>query len=328
MRRRIGWMLRGLGCWLVLSMSPLRLPAQPSGQGAALYGVTFYDRTVITLDTNTGAGTVMTNLGTSPRDLATYNGMLYVYGPAGQSVKLVRIDPWTGSVLATTTFTNEISGGEGAMDFRMDGVVFATTSSSSTGTLYRLEVTASNVSNITVEGGLNPGFDGLAFDSHGVLFGLSQNRGGSFGLYVVNQTNGATTLVGELGVFFPVNGGAVAGLAFAPSGELYAALGNPVESNLYRLDPSSGAATLIGPVGLPGVSGIRFLNPAPGPLGVENTGTGLRIFWPHARGGILEAAASVEGPWTNAAWVITTNGAEASALAPPNAGEGYFRLRR
>jgi hypothetical protein len=181
---------------------------------------------------------------------------------------------------------------------------------------------------VTSEGGQSPALDGLAFDTNSVLYGLSQNRGGDFGLYIVNQLTGETALVGDLGVNFPLNGGALAGLAFAPNGDLYAALGNPADSNLYRLNKSTGVATLVGAIGWPGVSGLRFLNPPPGPLAIRNTGPDSTVSWPHARGGILEGATRVTGPWTNVVATVSTNGAEASVTFQRDGSEGYLRLMR
>jgi hypothetical protein len=306
--------------------SPLQ--AQQAVQGSLLYAVTFWEQKIITIDTNTGAGTLITNAGVGPRDLAALGGALYIYGPAGQSVKLTRIDPWTGGALQTVTFTNSVNGGEGALDFRSDGQAFATTSIGTTGTLFRLEASKTNVTFLTGEGGLNPSLDGLAFDPGGTLYGLSQNRGGAFSLYTLNQVSGEPALVGHLGVNFPFNGGAVAGLAFAPNGDLFAGLGSQTESRLYRVNKATGVATLVGPVGFAGVSGLRFFNPPPGPLTARNLDSDVRVAWPHLRGGVLETAAHATGPWTTVLSAINTNGAEASILWPHNGVRAFFQLRR
>ena len=81
-------------------------------------------------------------------------------------------------------------------------------------------------------------------------------------------------------------------------GTLFAALGNPSESRFYRVNPSTGAATLIGSIGFPGVSGIRFFVPPPGPLAIAKQGELVRLSWPHVRGGVLETAGTVTGTWS------------------------------
>jgi hypothetical protein len=220
---------------------------------------------------------------------------------------------------------SSIEGGEGAMDFSPDGTAVASKSSDNIGTLFRLALTLTNVTSITTNGGLRPSLDGLAFDSRGLLYGLSQNAGG-FTLYLVNTNTGVTTAVGSLGVTFPGTGGAVAGLAFAPDGALFAAAGNPTESRLYRVDKFTGAATLVGSVGFPGVSGIRFYVPPPGPLTISRADERLRLSWPHRRGGVLEAAAAVTGIWERITPPLTTNGTEASTLVSATNSNQYFRL--
>lgn len=66
-----------------------------------------------------------------------------------------------------------------------------------------------------------------------------------------NQTTLAQTLYGAAAY----GGGGGGGGAITPSG-----LGTgAAQSNFYRIDPETGAATLIGPIGFPGVTGMAFL---------------------------------------------------------------------
>jgi hypothetical protein len=129
-----------------------------------------------------------------------------------------------------------------------------------------------------------------------------------------------------LGITFPGTGGAVAGLAFAPDATLFAAVGNPTESRLYRFNRLTGAATFIGSVGFGGVSGIRFIVPPPGPLAITRQGTFLRLSWPGPRGGMLQSAPSVKGIWTATTLPLSTNGTEVFTVAPADQNEKYFRL--
>jgi hypothetical protein len=302
---------------------------------SVLYAVTFWEQKLITIDTNTGQGTLITNLPISPRDLAGFRDALYVYGGAGQGVKLSQLDPLSGAILHQVTFTNKISGGEGAMDFRADGIAFITTSSGITGTLARLEMATTNATLVTADGGLSPSLDGLAFDAEGTLFGLTQNRSGAFSLCQVDQVTGATALIGDLGIFFSSVDGAVGGLAFAPNGNLYAAVGSSNASRLYLLNKGTGAATLVGLVGFAGVSGIRFFAPPresviPPNLAVQRQGNSVHLSWP-------TAAMDYQLQWTDSLaaglWQTLTN--EVQAVGVTNvvvdaisAAQRFYRLTR
>jgi hypothetical protein len=305
-----------------LLLVTLRTQAQPV---ARLHAVTFYDRQFITIETDSAAGTLVTNLPVSPYDLATTDGTLWMLAGGSDVERLLQIDAWTGEILAEKSFASSVTGGEGAMDFAPDGTALASKSSENVGTLFRIDMALTNVAPITTDGGLLPSLDGLAFDANGVLYGLNQNAGG-FTLYTVSTNTGVTTAVGGLGITFPGTGGAVAGVAFALDGTLFAAAGNPTESRLYRVNKFTGAATLIGSVGFPGVSGICFLVPPPGPLAISRAGDQLRLSWPHKRGGVLESAAAVTGVWNSTTLPLTTNGTEAVAFVPRDEGQRYFRL--
>ncbi len=316
---------------LTFLLAPWPARAQAT-DGPQLYAVTFTNRQLLTLDTNTGAGTlILTNLPYKPFDLTVFKGSLYLFASGTAGAKLTAIHPETGAILRETVFTNrDIAGGEGACDFLPDGVAVAAKANNTIGTLFRLEMFSTNLDLITPEDGLSPSLDGLASDSNGVLYGLSQGGGGRHSLYIVNTNSGETALVGDLGIIFPTDGLSVAGLAFAPDGTLYAALGASTNSLLCRVDKATGAATPVGLVGFSGISGIRFFKyePPPGPLAVRLGRQEVRISWPPARGGVLEWSPSVEGGWSAADLSVSTNGTEAVVLAPAVGAQGFFRLRR
>ncbi len=307
-----------VGLWLTLAC---HLHAQPV---ARLYAVTYYAPQFIEVNTNSGAGTLITNLPVNPYDIAVTEGALWLLA-GGATERLLQIDAWSGAILTQKSLASSIEGGEGAMDFSLDGSAIASKSSDNVGTLFRFALTSTNVTAITSNGGLRPSLDGLAFDSQGILYGLSQNAGG-FTLYLVNTNTGTTTPVGSLGITFPGTGGAVAGLAFAPDGTLWAAAGNPTESRLYRINKFSGAATLVGSVGYSGVSGIRFFVPPPGPLTISRVDQQVRLSWPHLHGGVLETAPTVKGIWERTTLPLITNGAEAVTLVAPTNSNQFFRL--
>ncbi len=97
-----------------------------------------------------------------------------------------------------------------------------------------------NIGTVDVGTGLatligNSGVDlsDIAFDPSGNLYGVS-----FWDLYRINQTTGAATLVGPLGV------GSMNALVFASDGTLYAAA--YASTGLYSVNVATGAATLLG----------------------------------------------------------------------------------
>lgn len=230
-----------------------------AGQAARadLMAVTFGNE-LIRIDATTGAGTLIGSIGSGligPIGLGFRGQDLYTYDQVLEL--LLQLDPTTGAVLDSINLGIDNLAGEGALDFRSDGVGFLSSASGNVGQLYRFEVSPPGSTPITAPGGFIPAMDGLAFDSAGVLYGLSQSTTvtGDSSLYIVDPTTGATTLVGSLGLSLDFRLG---GLTFDTDGALYAALSGPDDepSFLYRVDKSTGAATLVGEIGFDGVSGL------------------------------------------------------------------------
>jgi hypothetical protein len=73
---------------------------------------------------------------------------------------------------------------------------------------------------------------------NGILYASSYHTGADV-LYTVDPTNGSLTAVGNSSINIDCFGGTTAGLF---------ALG--IDANLYSINPSTGAATLLGPIGL------------------------------------------------------------------------------
>lgn len=90
-----------------------------------------------------------------------------------------------------------------------------------------------------------------AFSPNGTLYAIT--RGGNTTLAqlaTVNLTTGAQTLVGS------PTGVQTEAMAFTPDGTLYAANFNT--NNLYTLNPSTGAATLVGALGFTGIMDLAW----------------------------------------------------------------------
>lgn len=114
----------------------------------------------------------------------------------------------------------------------------------------------------------SPSFDisGMAFGPTGRLLAFAANSGEPGGpqLLDINPATGAATTIGAL----PISPDArVGGLAFDLYGNANGGLYLTEGSSLYTVDTLTGAAFLVGPLGVTGMSGIAFI-PAPGPLAI------------------------------------------------------------
>src|ERR1051325_2678749 len=168
-----------------------------------LYGVTYSPPQLITINTATGAGTLVGNLNPAiiADGIAFRGAKLYVMD--GTSQNIYEINPATGATLATINIgAPPGSFGEGGMAFRSDGIGFLIGFSPTP--LIRFDIT---VPSSTVIAPVVPAFilDEMAFNASDVLYGISQSTGLPFNdvstqLYTINQATGAMTLVGPSGI--------------------------------------------------------------------------------------------------------------------------------
>ena len=230
-----------------------------------LYGVTFGNQ-LITINTTTGAGTLVGNLSSNMSAYglgATSTNQLYAYD---QNADLLReLNPATAATVNSINLGLGDLIGEGGIDFRSDNVGFLySVSGPDSSALYSF-ITAAGSGALV--GHPNAFLDGLAFSTSNVLFALGQTPDDD--LFTVNQTTGALTLIGATGV---VGANFVGGLDFIGS-TLYAA----INDSLYTINPTTGAATLVGPIGFAQVSGLASLDvaAAPEPATLALLGLGL-----------------------------------------------------
>ena len=241
-----------------------------------LYGVTYSPPQLITINTATGAGTLVGNLNPAiiADGIAFRGAKLYVMD--GTSQNIYEINPATGATLATINIgAPPGSFGEGGMAFRSDGIGFLIGFSPTP--LIRFDIT---VPSSTVIAPVVPAFilDEMAFNASDVLYGISQSTGLPFNdvstqLYTINQATGAMTLVGPSGI----NNQAAAGLSFDASGNLFLASADQGTSvsKLYKINPATGAATLIGTIaGFLNVSGLAFQGGPGVPIAKPSNGEG------------------------------------------------------
>jgi len=167
-----------------------------------LYGVTFNNQ-LITINTTTGAGTLVGNLN-SPMfafGLGTRGNKLYAYDQVNDRIQ--ELNPLTAQTINSINIGAGHLIGEGGLTFRSDGIGFLSQSSGSVGQLFSFDITVPNSTPITVINGLVPSMDGLDFNSSGVLYGIQQWQTvlqNGTGLYTINTSTGATTLVGNTGL--------------------------------------------------------------------------------------------------------------------------------
>jgi len=217
--------------------------------GQGLYAGIHEDGRLLVVDPATG-GT--TQLGSGPIDLAglaSHAGGLFALWGEGQ---LVELDPATGATLGIAQ-RGIGPGGEGGVTIDGNGTGHAAQGSPNADEFWGFMLSGPAPSLVAAQG---VGFDGVASDPNGDLFGLSQ----TLELYSLDPNGAAPTLLGNSGLLAV----GTAGLAFSESGTLFAA----VNDTLYSLDPASGAPATIGPLGAGpfttgGVSGLTFV-PEPG----------------------------------------------------------------
>jgi hypothetical protein len=247
---------RNTAAWAIFLLGCLAVSAQSAAP--QLYGITFFKNQLISIDPTTGQGTLVGNLNAtlSGYGIAARYGRLYTFDP--NTDQMVQINPATAAVGASINIgvTNLV--GEGDLAFRSDGVGYLTSALNPDGSVangfYTFDVVAGTSQKI---GTTSETIDALAFNTNNVLYALGQD---DVNLYIVNQTSGALTTVGALGVAMS---SPFAGMTFGPDGTLYAA----INDQLYTIDTTNGLATEVSTnvldFGYSSVSGLAVQTPTP-----------------------------------------------------------------
>jgi hypothetical protein len=130
--------------------------------------------------------------------------------------------------------------------------------------------------------------NGLARDTGEVFWTVAWDGATSSWLATVDASTGVATIVATVSPSLDVRG-----LAFDGANTLYAIHNNPSSDDLYTIDTTTGASTLVGPTGYGGVQGLAY-SPASGILYAWDVASGLVIVNP-ATGAGTDVNAAVGG---------------------------------
>lgn len=236
----------------------LVLLARSLADASVLYGsknsLSFQSDGIYTIDQSNGALTKLGGDNVSWSDMSSdwRPGSFRLWALQGVQDKLFEVNSVTGSYLLVKQAINMPA------DIAFD-ITTGTLYGDLGNTLYDVNLGGSGVVAVAT---LQRTLNGLAFDSAGVLY-ASDDDGN---LVTVNKATGAVATVGSTGV------GAMADLAFRPEDGVLFGAGSTADTNIraiYRLDVSTGAASLVGTYPSPSggssaISGLAF-SPAPEP---------------------------------------------------------------
>jgi len=228
---------------------------QPAG---TLYGSTGNSNQLITINTTTGAGSLVAPISGTAGNVTEieFRADNVLFGSTGGgNSEIVTINPTTG---VATLVGIHAFGAVNGLDFDAGGTLFGAFFNPGISTdLVTVNQTTGALTTIGVI--ITPDqVTGLTFSPGGILYGV-HNSGPATpsSLITINPATGASTLVGAIGF------NNVGAIEFGPGGILYGGIGtagtNP--GDLISINPTTGAGTVIGPTGFPGISGLSF-NPS------------------------------------------------------------------
>ncbi len=268
-------------CSLVIPLSVVlffaaTLLAHPDrARAEVLYGATTAGQ-LIQIDTNTGAGTLIGNIGFGTIEAIDYlsNGTLVGIANANQLIK-IETSTGAGQLIGTVTGFAWV---EGLAYSSSNNVLYGSATigpQADANRLITIDPTTGQPTSIAPSF-FGPNFwdvDGLAASAAGAILGSHINTNPS--LFSVNPVTGVGTQIGTLSM-------AVVGLDYAADGTLYGVtipdIQNGGPSRLVTVNPTSGAIQDIGPIGFNTIQAIAFV---PEPNGLALLGFGALGFLCH-----------------------------------------------
>lgn len=223
-------------------------PTKPSSDASVIYATAQEGAVLVAIDPGTGAASVVGPLNVSGAFAmaARDDGVFFTVTDSGftsnPNARLATVDPRSG---AATVFGRPFGVYLRMMGlaFSKEGVLYG--SSPITQALYRMDL-RTGLPELVGSFGVNGVMD-LAFDPAGTMYANTQTA-----IFRVDQRTGAATLV------TPVRGAQMLmGIAFDADGTLYATT-FAAESELHRIDMSTGSASLVGRVGQSFVHSAEF----------------------------------------------------------------------
>jgi hypothetical protein len=219
---------------------------------------------LVQIDSFTGAKTVIGALSDPVVGGLAWDPNHHVlYGSSTGTDRLVRIDPSTAAVTSVGSYGS--AGGMHGLEYdAVHDVLYGT--SSLNRSLYSIDTTTGAATLIGAywdAGGL--AIDGLAYDAeqqvmYGATSGFSSVGHPPAGLYTLNLQTGAAAYVGPFGAG---SSSFAQGLAFDPAVGLFATDTHGADftfdNQLYQINPTTGSATLVGPMGKGNVLGMAFI---------------------------------------------------------------------
>lgn len=185
------------------------------------------------------------------------NGVLY--GAAGGSAAqttLLTIDPMTG-VASVIGLVSDPNAAIDSLRFNAQGVLYGSAYQGNLGmgVLVTLNPANANIlSSLTLMGSGNSFCPGIGFNTAGILYGSRGNSNGrTEDLDLINQATGALTPLGGMEAI-------ISDIVFDVNDTLY---GSSPNGNLYSINPTTGAKTLLFNTGIAQFAGLAAPVPEP-----------------------------------------------------------------